>query len=245
MNKELRIAIILGVMCFFLTTAIVIQMNTVSKSTTTVGKTLVENELRDSVSRWKQKYENAVSDFISKMTLEEKIGQMFLVTIGGTEFSDLYYDVENFIAPGGYLLFAYNFVNGEQGINFTSDIENWFGKNDLIKPYFSVDQEGGLVNRLREVASPLPSAHSIAKFLSVDLATTIYDLAAKQLSSLGIHVNLGPVIEILTEENKDFERTIWNEDIEENIFNYIKKTPEFSSCKDKEFSKVEIYLDET
>ena len=26
----------------------------------------------------KQKYENAVSDFISKMTLEEKIGQMFL-----------------------------------------------------------------------------------------------------------------------------------------------------------------------
>mgnify|MGYP003304038773 CR=1 FL=1 len=68
------------------------------------------------------------------------------------------------------------------------------------KPYFSVDQEGGLVNRLREVASPLPSAHSIAKFLSVDLATTIYDLAAKQLSALGIHVNLGPVIEILTEE---------------------------------------------
>ena len=36
-----------------------------------------------------------------------------------------------------------------------------------------------------------------------------------------------------------------NEDIEENIFDYIKKTPEFSFCKDKEFSKIEIYLDET
>lgn len=152
----------------------------------------------------KQKYENAVSDFISKMTLEEKIGQMFLVTIGGTEFSDLYYDVENFIAPGGYLLFAYNFVNGEQGINFTSDIENWFGKNDLIKPYFSVDQEGGLVNRLRDVASPLPSASSVAKFLKPDLAKAIYDYAAMQLATLGIHVNLGPVVEILTEENQEF-----------------------------------------
>ena len=152
----------------------------------------------------KQKYENAVSDFISKMTLEEKIGQMFLVTIGGTEFSDLYYDVENFIAPGGYLLFAYNFVNGEQGINFTSDIENWFGKNDLIKPYFSVDQEGGLVNRLRDVASPLPSASSVAKFLKPDLAKAIYDYAAMQLVTLGIHVNLGPVVEILTEENQEF-----------------------------------------
>lgn len=152
----------------------------------------------------KRKYENAVSDFISKMTLEEKIGQMFLVTIGGTEFSDLYYDVENFITPGGYLLFAYNFVNGEQGINFTSDIENWFGKNDLIKPYFSVDQEGGLVNRLRDVASPLPSASSVAKFLKPDLAKAIYDYAAMQLATLGIHVNLGPVVEILTEENQEF-----------------------------------------
>ncbi len=57
-----------------------------------------------------------------------------------------------------------------------------------------------------------------------------------------IHVD---VLYMPTEENKDFERTIWNEDIEENIFDYIKKTPEFSFCKDKEFSKVEIYLDET
>lgn len=57
-----------------------------------------------------------------------------------------------------------------------------------------------------------------------------------------IHVD---VLYMPTEENKDFERNIWNEDIEENIFNYIKKTPEFNSCRDKEFSKVEIYLDET
>ncbi len=59
MNKELKVSIILGIMCFFLTAGIVVQINTVSKSTTTVGKTLVENELRDSVLRWKQNYESA------------------------------------------------------------------------------------------------------------------------------------------------------------------------------------------
>jgi len=57
-----------------------------------------------------------------------------------------------------------------------------------------------------------------------------------------IHVD---VLFMPTEENKDFEQAIWNEDIEENIFNYIKKSREFDFCKDKEFSKVEIYLDET
>jgi beta-N-acetylhexosaminidase len=129
---------------------------------------------------------------------------MFLVTIGGTEFYDSYYDLETFIAPGGYLLFAYNFNDGFQTIKFTSDIENWYAKNNLIKPYFSVDQEGGLVNRLRTVAAPLPSAYSVAKFLSNDKAKTLYDLAGKQIAELGIHVNLGPVIEVLTDENAAF-----------------------------------------
>lgn len=57
-----------------------------------------------------------------------------------------------------------------------------------------------------------------------------------------IHVD---VLYVSIAENKNFEQNIWNEDIEENIFSYIKKTSEFSFCKNKEFSKVEIYLDET
>lgn len=57
-----------------------------------------------------------------------------------------------------------------------------------------------------------------------------------------IHVD---VLYVSTAENKNFEQNIWNEDIEENIFSYIKKTSEFSFCKNKKFSKVEIYLDET
>ncbi len=57
-----------------------------------------------------------------------------------------------------------------------------------------------------------------------------------------IHVD---VLYMPTEENKDFEQNMWNEDIDENIFSYIKKSREFDLCKDKEVSKVEIYLDET
>ena len=66
MSKKLKISLILGIMCFFLTLGITVQINTVSKSTTTVGRTLVENELRDSVLRWKQKYENAYAKLAEK-----------------------------------------------------------------------------------------------------------------------------------------------------------------------------------
>ena len=57
-----------------------------------------------------------------------------------------------------------------------------------------------------------------------------------------IHVD---VLYLPAEGNKDFEQNTWDEDIEDNIFNYIKKSQEYDFCKDKEFSKVEIYLDET
>ena len=66
MDSKLKISILLGTMCLFLTMGIVVQIKTVSNSSTTVGKTLVENELRDSVLRWKQKYENAYETLETK-----------------------------------------------------------------------------------------------------------------------------------------------------------------------------------
>lgn len=66
MDNKLKIAFLLGIMCLFLSAGIAIQIKTVSNSSTTVGKTLVENELRDSVLRWKQKYENAYETLETK-----------------------------------------------------------------------------------------------------------------------------------------------------------------------------------
>lgn len=65
-KRKIKISILLGIMCMFLTLGICIQINTVKNSTTTVGRTLVENELRDSVLRWQQKYENAYAKLENK-----------------------------------------------------------------------------------------------------------------------------------------------------------------------------------
>ncbi len=54
-KNKLHVAILLGIICCFLTAGIVIQIKTVSNSTTLVGRTQTENELRDSVLRWKEK----------------------------------------------------------------------------------------------------------------------------------------------------------------------------------------------
>lgn len=72
-KNKLKIGIILGIMCCFLTAGIITQMRTVKSSTTKVGKTQTENELRDSVLRWKEKYDNAYAKLERKETELEKI----------------------------------------------------------------------------------------------------------------------------------------------------------------------------
>ena len=48
-----------------------------------------------------------------------------------------------------------------------------------------------------------------------------------------------------TNENKMFSEATWDEDLSENIFDYIRKSEVFAYAKDQEYIRVEIYLDET
>ena len=57
-----------------------------------------------------------------------------------------------------------------------------------------------------------------------------------------IHVN---ILYTPTSENKVFSEATWDEDLSENIFDYIRKSQVFASCRNKEYIKTEIYLDET
>lgn len=57
MNKN-KIAILLGVVCFLLTIAIVVQINTMKGTSSTVSKNFSQDSLRDEVLKWKEKYDN-------------------------------------------------------------------------------------------------------------------------------------------------------------------------------------------
>lgn len=55
-------------------------------------------------------------------------------------------------------------------------------------------------------------------------------------------------IDILYEpdsKNKKFHSAIWNDDIDESIFDYIRNSKAFAYAKDNKYAKVEIYMDET
>lgn len=74
MSKK-QVAITLGVMCFVLTVAISIQIKTTKNNNQTAAQSLVDNELRDEVLKWKEKYDNSYSQLTESEKELTKIRQ--------------------------------------------------------------------------------------------------------------------------------------------------------------------------
>ena len=57
MNKK-QIAIILGIVCMLLTIGIFIQIKTTKSTNQVVSQSFTNNDLRDQVLKWKEKYDD-------------------------------------------------------------------------------------------------------------------------------------------------------------------------------------------
>ncbi len=163
--------------------------------------------------------QRALENYLNSLPVEQQISQLFLVNIVGnrnfsavektgdiwTHFEKQQQSGESPLVPGGVIFFSYNIADTpEEIIAFTDSIKNYCSINSIVPPYISVDQEGGLVNRLRKVTSYLPSNKKVTENLTAEEAYELYALQAKQLKALGFDMNLAPVTEVLTESNIDF-----------------------------------------
>ena len=159
----------------------------------------------------KQAQQAALQNFIQSLDPVQRYSQLFLVNLeGNTSFRPVeslqWEEVpEQALIPGGYLFFSYNVADSAQKVaDFTASIQNWCQSNQTLPPLLAVDQEGGLVNRLRSVTSPLPSAQEVAETMTSQQAQELYRLQGSQMQHLGFHLNLAPVAEATSSHNQAF-----------------------------------------
>lgn len=131
----------------------------------------------------------------NELTLDEAVGQLFLIGINGTEFSDRAAAIVNEIRPGGICLFARNIKSREQVRQLNIDIS----KACRINPILTLDEEGGLVDRLKRIMTPLPSASR-----SIDAETTAVTamFIGETLRMLGFNMDLAPVVDVIDEKRR-------------------------------------------
>jgi beta-N-acetylhexosaminidase len=65
---------------------------------------------------------------------------------------------------------------------------------------FGVDQEGGLVDRLRKIFTPMPSARTIRQHGDLAAARALGRVTGEVLRMLGFNLNFAPVMSIMTDD---------------------------------------------
>lgn len=137
------------------------------------------------------------------LPVEKKIGQLFFVGIGASVYDD---DLNRFLAeisPGGICLFGRNIKSAEQTRKLISDIR----ANCAVEPFLSLDEEGGVVDRLRRIVTPLPAANSIKT--SGD-ARRLADLTAEIINLLGFNMNFAPVVDVVDDRRARFSNGLYS-----------------------------------
>ena len=159
------------------------------------------NEINNNTENEIEETKSQAELILEKMTLEEKVGQMFIVRCPEE-------DAINKVSEykiGGYILFGRDF-EGETKTSLTKTIENY--QNEAKIPLLiGVDEEGGTVNRVSKYKAfrntPFKSPQELYKEGGMDLIISDTEEKCELLKSLGINVNFAPVCDIST-NSKDY-----------------------------------------
>jgi beta-N-acetylhexosaminidase len=95
----------------------------------------------------------------------------------------------NEIKPGGVCLFSRNIRDARQTRQFTDRLRAALD----LEPIISLDQEGGLVDRLRRVIEPMPAASEFRNTRDVE---HLASLIAETVRMLGFNMDLAPVVDV-------------------------------------------------
>src|ERR671939_131321 len=125
-------------------------------------------------------------------SIKRRAGRLLFIGLPGTRLDSRTRALLSEVQPGGVVLFGRNVESAEQVALLTAQIRDAVDHPVLI----GVDQEGGLVDRFREICEPMPFAKAVREAGSSELAQKFGELSARVLRLLGFNINFAPVLDL-------------------------------------------------
>ncbi|TCS95075.1 beta-N-acetylhexosaminidase [Hazenella coriacea] len=143
-----------------------------------------------------------VEEKISDMSLDQKIGQMFLVgfeSSGQQEATVMNDQAKELIEKyhvGGILLFERNIKNMNQTVELNHQLQSLSLSTSEIPLLLAVDQEGGKVIRIKEGVTVFPGNMPLGATRDPQLAYQAGKQMGNDLRALGFNLNLAPSLDV-------------------------------------------------
>src|SRR4026209_428316 len=130
------------------------------------------------------------------LPLEQQIGQFLFIGLPGTELDAETRALVTDVQPGGVIIFGRNVARAEQLRGLLDGVRELL----TTPPLFGIDQEGGLVERLRRIFTPMPPARTIRQHGDLAAARALGQITGETLRMLGFNINFAPVMSIMTDD---------------------------------------------
>ena len=142
-----------------------------------------------------------VEETLNNMTIDEKIGQMITIYYSAPSMDATLKKAIEDVKPGGFILFSDNMSSFDGTIKFIKDIKEL----SSIPMFISIDQEGGIVQRLLSIKgvdiSNIPSMYEVGIKDNIELTYEVGKIIAEELRVFGINMDYAPVIDIYSNPN--------------------------------------------
>src|ERR1044072_806363 len=130
------------------------------------------------------------------LPLEQQIGQVLFICLPCTELDADTRALIDEVKPGGIIIFGRNVAGPEQLRSLLDGVREILPTPPLV----GIDQEGGLVDRLRRIFTPMPSARTIRQHGDLAAARGIGRGTGEGLRMLGFNLNFAPVMSIMADD---------------------------------------------
>jgi beta-N-acetylhexosaminidase len=126
-----------------------------------------------------------------RLTLEQKVGQLFLLGFQGHTLDFESTQIVDVIHPGGFVCLPRNIESFDQLCELTNRLK----EISTLPCFIAVDQEGGRVDRLKHIYAPVPATSELAS-----AGTAFVRLGARiiatELESSGFNTDFAPVVDL-------------------------------------------------
>ncbi|MGM0674192.1 MAG: glycoside hydrolase family 3 protein [Spirochaetota bacterium] len=162
-------------------------------------------------ARYGDKRDRHIEELMSAMSLEEKIGQLLVLGLMSpdsdqplTEVVPRTEEMLREVRPGGVVLYGGNIEDVGQVTALIDDLQS----AAEIPLFVGIDEEGGVVSRLKHlgsgVATHLPSAAEVGVAGETLSAYRAGRLLGRELRSLGFNINFAPTVDVSDKEANPF-----------------------------------------
>lgn len=136
-----------------------------------------------------------IENKISKMSLSEKAGQLFIIGFPYRSIDSNFMSFLNQYKPGSFIIFKRNIESLEQIRSLNTSLYLASYKYSNLPPLIAIDQEGGSVSRL-PIEPAQPNSLALGQTQSSLFAEEMGYEIGSFLREVGFNMNLAPVLDI-------------------------------------------------